>query len=106
MSQAPARPQARRLTLNTDGKRHTLINVAAAYTVVAGVTALVLGLLNVASTVGAILGVTGFVLGLFGQMMSATRAERMVIVFGITASFVGMGLGIAHGGFLTTSNDL
>jgi hypothetical protein len=43
--------------------------------------------------------VTGFVIGLIAQMMSVTRAERMVIVFGIVASFVGMGLGFAHGGF-------
>jgi len=43
--------------------------------------------------------VSGLVIGLLAQMMSATRAERMVIVVGIVASFVGMGLGFAHGGF-------
>ena len=48
---------------------------------------------------GTILGVTGMVVGLLAQMMSATRAERMVIVFGIVASFVGMALGFGHGGF-------
>ncbi|MGI9007399.1 MAG: hypothetical protein ACR2FU_14595 [Streptosporangiaceae bacterium] len=99
MSQAPARPQTRRPTLNADGKRHTLLYAGAAYTVVAGVIALVLGLMNVVSTLGAALGVTGFLIGMIAQMMSATRAERMFIVVGITASFVGMGLGIAHGGF-------
>ncbi len=99
MSQAPPRPQARRLTLNTDGRHHPLVNAGAAYTLVAGVVSLVLGLLNVASTLGAILGITGFLFGMLAQMLSATRAERMIIVTGITASFVGMGLGIAHGGF-------
>ena len=99
MSQAPARPQARRLTLDTDGRRHALVNAGAAYTVVAGVVSLVLGLMNVASTLGAALGITGFVVGMIAQMMSATRAERMFIVTGVTASFVGMGLGLAHGGF-------
>jgi len=48
---------------------------------------------------GSILGLTGFIVGLLAQMVSATRAERIVIVFGIVASFVGMGLGFAHGGF-------
>jgi ABC-type lipoprotein release transport system permease subunit len=31
--------------------------------------------------------------------MSATREERIFLVAGIVAGFVGMGLGIAHGGF-------
>ncbi len=99
MSQAPARPQARRLTLKSEGRHHALINAGAAYTIVAGLVALVLGLMNTASTLGAALGVTGFIIGMIAQMMSATRVERMFIVVGVTASFVGMGLGIAHGGF-------
>jgi hypothetical protein len=83
-----------------DERQHRLpLAVGAAYTLVAGLTSLVIGLLSVAATLGAILGLTGFVLGMFAQMMSVTRNERMVIVVGITASFVGMGLGIAHGGF-------
>jgi len=32
-------------------------------------------------------------------MMSVTRTERMVIVVGIVASFVGLALGFGHGGF-------
>jgi hypothetical protein len=101
VSQAPARPRqrARHFTLNTDGLRHPLINAAAAYTIVAGLASFVLGMLSLNHFVGSILGVTGFVVGLLAQMASATRAERMFIVFGIVASFVGMGLGFAHGGF-------
>ena len=76
-----------------------MLTAGAAYTVVAGLASLVFGLLNVMSTLGAALGVTGFVVGMLAQMMSVTRVERMFIVFGVTASFVGMGLGIAHGGF-------
>ena len=67
--------------------------------VVAGITALIIGLLNTAHVAGSILGVTGMVIGLTAQMMSVTRVERIVIVFGIVASFVGMGLAFAHGGF-------
>jgi hypothetical protein len=85
--------------LNTDGKRHPLLNAAAAYTVVAGLVSVVLGMLSIQHIAGTILGVTGMLVGLLAQMMSATRAERMVIVFGIVASFVGLALGFGHGGF-------
>jgi hypothetical protein len=101
VSQAPARPRsrARHLNLNPDGKSHPLINAAAAYTVVAGIVSLILGMLSIQHVAGTILGVTGMIIGLLAQMMSATRAERMVIVFGIVASFVGLALGFGHGGF-------
>jgi hypothetical protein len=98
VSQAPARPRPH-LTLNTDGKRHPVLNAAAGYTVLAGLASFVLGMYSVQHIAGTFLGLTGFVIGLLAQMMSATRAERMVIVVGIVASFVGMGLGFAHGGF-------
>jgi len=101
VSQAPARPRLRapHLNLNTDGNSHPLINAAAAYTVVAGIVSLILGMLSIQHIAGTILGVTGMIIGLAAQMMSATRTERMVIVFGIVASFVGLALGFGHGGF-------
>lgn len=101
MSQAPPRPRppTRHFTLNTDGQRHTMINLGAAYTVIAGLVSFVLGMMSQQHLAGTVLGLTGFIVGLLAQMLSATRAERMVIVFGIVASFVGMGLGFAHGGF-------
>ena len=37
--------------------------------------------------------------GLYAQMMSETREERMLIVTGLVAAFVGVSLGFAHGGF-------
>ena len=98
VSEAPARPRPH-LTLNTDGKRHPVVNAAAAYTVLAGLASFVLGMYSIQHIAGTALGVSGLVIGLLAQMMSATRAERMVIVVGIVASFVGMGLGFAHGGF-------
>ena len=98
VSQAPARPRPH-LTLNTDGKRHPVLNAAAAYSVLGGLVSFVLGMLSTQHFVGSILGVSGRLIGLLAQMMSATRAERMLIIFGIVASFVGMGLGLAHGGF-------
>lgn len=103
MSQAPARPRprARQFSLHSDGQGgHSLILAAAGYTLVAGVVSMVLGLLTLAHILATILGVTGFVIGLVAQMLSATRYERMVIVTGVVAAFVGMGLGFAHGGFV------
>lgn len=101
MSDAPAGNGAHvsRLTLNTDGKRHPWINAAAAYSVIGGLASFIIGMLNQMHLVGTLLGVTGFVIGMVAQLVSATRVERMFIVFGIVASFVGMGLGFAHGGF-------
>jgi hypothetical protein len=85
--------------LNSDGQRHPVINSAAAYTDLAGVASMIMGLVNVAHIAGSSLGVSAFLIGLLAQMVSATRDQRMVIVCGIVAAFVGMGLGIAHGGF-------
>lgn len=101
MSSAPVRSgsRARHFTLNSDGKRHPLLNTATAYTVIAGLASFVIGLVNTQHMLGSILGVTGFGIGMWAQMVSATREERIFIVFGIVASFVGMGLGFAHGGF-------
>ncbi len=101
MSQAQARSgsQVRRFTLNSDGQRHPAINASAAYAVVAGVASAVLGLMDTAHFVGTLLGVTAFLVGMAAQMVSATREQRMVIVCGVVAAFVGLGLGIAHGGF-------
>jgi hypothetical protein len=101
VSEAQARNRAHmpRITLNTDGKRHPWLNAAAAYSGLAGLASFLLGMMDKLHLAGTLLGVTGFLIGMLAQMLSATRAERMVIVFGIVASFVGMGLGFAHGGF-------
>jgi len=101
MSEAQVRSgsRARRFTLNTDGKRHPVLNTATAYTVIAGLIAVATGVIVGYHLIATVLGITGFVVGILAQMLSATREERIFIVFGVVASFVGMGLGIAHGGF-------
>jgi hypothetical protein len=103
VSQAQARPQPRErhFSLRSPGEGgHPLVLAGAGYTVIAGVVSTVIGLLSLAHILGTILGVTGMIIGLLAQMMSGTRNERMIIVTGIVASFVGMGLGFAHGGFV------
>jgi hypothetical protein len=46
-----------------------------------------------------VLGIVSLLVGLYAQLISATRAERMIIVTGLVAAFVGTALGFGHGGF-------
>lgn len=98
---ATAQTQARalQLTLNSDGRRHPLLNTVACFTLACGVAAFILGLYHSQHLIPSILGIVAFGVGLVAQMMSATREQRILIVAGLVAGFVGMGLGIAHGGF-------
>jgi hypothetical protein len=91
--------RALQLTLNSDGQRHPLLNTVAFLVLACGVAAFALGLYHSQHLIPSILGVVAFGVGLFAQMMSATREQRILIVAGLVAGFVGMGLGIAHGGF-------
>lgn len=85
------------LTLNTDGRAHPRENALA-------VTTLLLGLVTVLATavgaypVGVAAGLLGSAVGAWAQLVSATTAERWLIVFGAGASFVGLGLSLAFGG--------
>ena len=96
------------ITLNSDGRSHPLVNVLAIFTLVLGLLSFVLGLVirNVPSAdstatniVTAVTGLVSLLVGLHAQMISATREERIVIVTGIIAGFVGLALGLAHGAF-------
>jgi hypothetical protein len=99
-----ARPH---LTLNDDGQRHPIMNSLSLFTLAAGLVACVLGFLanqhgaGAWAHVGATwLGLIALVVGLPAQLVSATRSERMLIVTGLVAAFVGVWLGLAHGGLL------
>jgi hypothetical protein len=96
-----------RLNLNSDGRPHPLLNAASIFTLILGLVSFVLGML-LRYDKGTGLGVaipaaaTGLVCLLFGlyiQMISATREQRILIVTGLVAGFVGLALGLAHGGF-------
>jgi drug/metabolite transporter (DMT)-like permease len=96
------------VTLNSDGRPHPLINALAIFTLVVGLVSFVLGLvirnapsvdnLGMAITT-AVTGLASLLVGLYAQMISATREQRVLIVTGIIAGFVGLALGLAHGGF-------
>jgi hypothetical protein len=101
------RGHAPHFTLNSDGQRHPLLNVAAFFTLIVGLVSFALGLLlrtgpngsHSWAIVTAATGLAAMLVGLVSQMMSATREERVIIVAGIIAGFVGLALGLAHGGF-------
>ncbi len=93
------------LTLNDDGQRHPRENALSVFTLIAGLVACVLGFLadkagagTWAGATASWLGLITLVVGLPAQLFSATRPERMLIVTGLVAAFVGGALGLAHGG--------
>jgi hypothetical protein len=101
------RPRVPRVTLNDDGQRHPMENSLSIFALVAGIVACVLGFLanqhgaGAWAHVGATwLGLITLIVGLPAQLFSATRTERMLIVTGLVAAFVGVSLGLAHGGLL------
>lgn len=87
------------LTLNNDGQRHPLENSLAVFTLVTGLITFAVGWVVTLHVPATILGIVSLLVGLYAQMISATRAERMIIVTGLVAAFVGTALGFAHGGF-------
>src|SRR5450631_922095 len=98
-----ARLRLPHLTLNDDGQRHPMENSLSVFTVVAGLVACVLGFLAYKDVSGAWthvgatwLGLIALFVGLPAQLFSATRSERMLIVTGLVAAFVGVCLGLAH----------
>jgi hypothetical protein len=94
------------VNLNSDGRSHRLLNLASVFTLIAGLVAFTLGMLlryagsgHAVAIAAAATGLASLVVGLFSQMMSATREERILIVTGMVFGFVGLALGLAHGGF-------
>jgi hypothetical protein len=96
-----------RVDLNSDGRPHPLRNAASFFTLVVGLLSFALGLflrtgpsgIHAWAVVASATGLASMLVGLFSQMMSATREERIILVTGIIAGFIGLALGLAHGGF-------
>jgi hypothetical protein len=93
------RPHVPRLTLNDDGRRHPLENSLAVFTLITGLAAFAAGWVVSLHLLATILGGVSLIVGLYAQLISATRAERVIIVTGLVAAFVGAALGLGHGGF-------
>jgi uncharacterized membrane protein len=92
--------------LNSDGQPHRVLNILAVFTLVVGLVSFVLGMIvrnaHAGAAVIVIATATGLVsclVGLYTQMISATREQRVLIVTGMIAGFVGLALGLSKGGF-------
>jgi ammonia channel protein AmtB len=93
--------------LNSDGQPHPVQNILTIVTLVVGLVSFVLGLVirnaHTSAAVIVIATATGLVsclIGLYVQMISATREQRVLIVTGIIAGFVGLAIGLSQGGFV------
>ncbi len=95
------------ISLNSDGRPHRAINALTIFTLAVGLASFVTGIVirNTPGTglgwaiTAAASGLAAMLVGLYTQMISATREQRVLIVTGIIAGFVGLALGLAHGGF-------
>ena len=92
--------------LNSDGRPHPVENALTIFTLLAGLVSFVLGLVvrNVHTgpavhITATATGLTAMLVGLYTQMVSATREQRVLIVTGIIAGFVGLAIGLSRGGF-------
>jgi uncharacterized membrane protein HdeD (DUF308 family) len=95
-----------RINFNSDGQPHPRLNAASVFTLTIGLVSFAFGLflrtgpgnLTTWAVTASVTGLVCLLVGLFTQMMSATREQRIVTVTGLIAGFVGLCLGLAHGG--------
>ena len=92
--------------LNSDGQPHPVENILTIITLLLGLISFVLGMIIRNAHTGAAViviatatGLAACLVGLYVQMISATREQRILIVTGIIAGFVGLALGLSKGGF-------
>ena len=93
--------------LNSDGQPHPVHNILTIFTLVVGLVSFALGMWVRNAHTGAALiiiatatGLVSCLVGLYVQMISATREQRVLIVTGIIAGFVGLAIGLSKGGFV------
>jgi len=93
--------------LNSDGRPHPVQNMLTIFTLVVGLVSFVLGMIvrNVHTGAAVIIlatatGLVACLVGLYVQMVSSTREQRVLIVTGIIAGFVGLAIGLSKGGFV------
>jgi FtsH-binding integral membrane protein len=94
-------------SLNSDGRPHPVENAMAVTILLTGLVAFVIGMIVRNSPtapaamhiIATVAGLFALLVGLYAQMVSATREQRVLIVTGIIAGFVGLALGLSHGAF-------
>ncbi|MGN6243671.1 MAG: hypothetical protein ACTHQ3_08350 [Motilibacteraceae bacterium] len=92
-------PRQRHPHLPADAREHPREAGLAVVVLVLGAAAVVCGLVDGWHLAGSVTGLAGVLLGFYDQYLSATRAERMVIIPGLVLAGLGLGLSLAHGGF-------
>jgi FtsH-binding integral membrane protein len=88
------------------GSSTRLVTGAAAITIVLGLLSFVLGMVvrnapsapSALHVIATVTGALSLIIGFYFQMISGTRNERIIIVTGMIAGFVGGVLGLAAGG--------
>jgi hypothetical protein len=85
-------------TLNTDGRPHPRENALTTVTVVAAVVAVACAFVPSLHVLGSWAGIVGMLVGGLAQYLSATTAERMVVVPAIIGSALGLAFGLVNGG--------
>jgi uncharacterized membrane protein len=93
--------------LNSDGQPHPVENALTIFTLLVGLVSFVLGLIVRNAHTGAAVhitatatGLVAILVGLYTQLVSSTREQRVLIVTGMIAGFVGLALGLSHGGLV------
>ena len=99
MDEATKSQSRSRVTFNSDGQRHPVENILTMFTFLAGLISFAVGFIVSAHFAATVIGLVAFVVGLYAQLVSNTREQRVFIMAGMIAAFVGAGLSIAHGGF-------
>jgi uncharacterized membrane protein len=94
--------------LNSDGQRHPLENIMTIFTLVVGLFSFVLGLIvrnahpgPAVHIIATATGLAAMGIGLYAQLVSSTRNQRVLIVTGIIAGFVGLAIGLSKAGFVS-----
>ncbi len=103
MTQVLRRPHMSREVLEDlgfrgDGRRHPRENALTVATIALAVAALVCATNETLHVPGSWAGLAGMVLGFSTQLISASTAQRMLIVPALGASFVGLYLNMFNGG--------
>jgi hypothetical protein len=99
MSQASTESQTRGQLVARADQGTQLLNAASAATLVVGLVIFVGGFFVRLHFFASLIGLITLLVGLVLQMLSRTRLQRILIVPGVIGAFVGMSLGLAHGGF-------
>ena len=80
-------------------RRSTMMeNGLVVFTIVTGLLAFATGWVVALHSIATVLAVASMVVGLYAQLVSTNRDQRIIIVTGLVAAFVGGALAISHGG--------